>query len=362
MTAFINSIGTANPQYKIRQEEVFNFMVKAHQLDEDEALKLKVLYRATGIKERYSTIADYQNTGDFHLYPDNALLEPFPSTRERSNWYKKEALSLSIEAVRNCTDEKIPLAEITHLITVSCTGMYAPGLDIEIVNECKISPDVERTAINFMGCYAAFNALKLANYICSSSKANVLIVCTELCTLHFQKEKNEDNFLANALFGDGSAAVLVQSEPAAVALEIEAFISNLLPNAKNEMAWEIGDYGFEMKLSAYVPEAIRFGVEPFIESIRKRIRNRKYDFYAIHPGGKKILSVVENALNISKEENSPSHKVLRDYGNMSSPTILFVMRQVLDELSLADNGRSMLSFGFGPGLTLESMITKVHII
>jgi predicted naringenin-chalcone synthase len=134
-----------------------------------------------------------------------------------------------------------------------------------------------------------------------------------------------------------------------------------LPNAQNEMAWAIGDYGFEMKLSAYVPEAIRTGIKPLIESLKSRIDNQNFDFYAIHPGGKKILNVVENELAITKEENLHSHSVLRDFGNMSSPTILFVMKQIMDELSLQDNNKSILSFGFGPGLTLESMITKIYI-
>ena len=361
MTAFINSIGTANPQYKIKQDDVLNFMVKAHRLDEEEAHKLKVLYRATGIKERYSTIPDYQNEGNFQLYPDNAQLEPFPSTAERSSWYKKEALNLSMQAVRNCVEDKISLSDITHLITVSCTGLYAPGLDIDLVNQSEIPADVERTSINFMGCYAAFNALKLANHICNGTKANVLIVCTELCSLHFQKEKSQDNFLANALFGDGSAAVLVQSEPTAIALQIASFISHIIPDAKNEMVWEIGDYGFEMKLSAYVPEAIRTGIKPLIELLVKRIENEKFDFYAIHPGGKKILSVVEIALDIAKDENLYAHEVLKNFGNMSSPTILFVMKQIMDELTKEDKDKSLLSFGFGPGLTLESMITKIYL-
>lgn len=361
MTAFINSIGKANPRYKIKQEDVLSFMVKAHQLNDEEAHKLKVLYRATGIKERYSTIPDYQNNGDFQMYPDNDKFEPFPSTRVRSNWYKKEALGLSIEAINNCVGDKVSLSDITHLITVSCTGMYAPGLDIDLVNQTTLPAEVERTSINFMGCYAAFNALKLANHICCGIQANVLIVCTELCSLHFQKEKSEDNFLANALFGDGSAAVLVQSEPAAIALQLDSFISNLLPVAQNEMAWAIGDYGFEMKLSAYVPEAIKTGIKPLIESLNKRIDNQKFDFYAIHPGGKKILNVVENALTITKEDNVHSHRVLRDFGNMSSPTILFVMKQIMDDLSMQDKNKSLLSFGFGPGLTLESMITKIYI-
>lgn len=359
--SFISSIGTANPKHSIKQTEVVDFMIQAHGLNEQEAHDLKVLYRATGIEQRYTTIPDYSKTRGFDFFPDNEKLEPFPSTKKRGDWYRKHALGLSEQAVKNCLNEKIEKEKITHLITVSCTGMNAPGLDIELVECLGLNRNVERTAINFMGCYAAFNAIKVANHICKSQDANVLIVCVELCTLHFQKNKTDDNLLANALFGDGAAAVLVQSEPSGSSLSLEKFKCDLLPNAKDEMAWKIGDFGFEMKLSAYVPDAIESSIRPMVDQLKLDTGIREFDFFAIHPGGKRILSVVEEQLSIPKTSNAAAHYVLRNFGNMSSPTILLVFKEILDKLNSEDEGKSLLGFAFGPGLTLESLVAKVHV-
>lgn len=361
MCAFISSIGTANPKHAIKQSEVVDFMIKAHELNEIEAHDLRVLYRATGIQQRFTTIPDYAKTSGFEFFPDNEKLDPFPTTTERGHWYQNHALQIGAEAAEKCLDGKIDREEITHLITVSCTGMYAPGLDIELVNELELKSTVERTAINFMGCYAAFNALKVANHICSGQKANVLIVCVELCTLHFQKESTEDNLLANSLFGDGAAAVLVQNESNGSALSIEKFKCDLLPKEKEEMAWKVGDFGFEMRLSSYVPDAIKTSIAPMVSELKKESGIESFDLFAIHPGGKRILTVVEEELGISKEENLPAHEILKNFGNMSSPTILFVMKEILDNISESDDGKSLLAFAFGPGLTLESLVAKVHV-
>lgn len=363
MCAYITSIGTANPKYKIKQSEVVQFMIKAHHLNEEEAKDLKILYRATGIQERYSSIEDYSKLSGFNFFPNDTSLEPFPKTSAREKWYKEEALPLSILAIEECIDNKIDRSDVTHLITVSCTGMYAPGLDIDIVNQLSLPTSVERTCINFMGCYAAFNALKAAHYICNTnSDANVLIVCTELCSLHFQKAKTKDNLLANAIFGDGSGAMLVQAEPtASISFKLESFLCELLPQGKNEMAWAIGDHGYEMKLSAYVPDAIAHGIAPVINALRKKIHRTDFDYYAIHPGGKKILDIMEKYLGITKADNIFSHKVLKQYGNMSSATVIFVLKAIRDQIDKRDHGKYLLSFAFGPGLTLESLIASVYV-
>src|SRR5690606_14820474 len=179
--------------------------------------------------------------------------EPFPTVQKRMEVYRKHALDLSEEAVRNCLDQvsDTSLQSLTHLITVSCTGMYAPGLDIELVERLGLASTVQRTAVNFMGCYAAFNAIKLADAICRSSPdAKVLLVCTEICTIHFQKYTDPDHLVSNALFGDGAAAVIMQGQPQdGVNLELDSFHCELAPAGKQEMAWHIGDTGFEMTLS-----------------------------------------------------------------------------------------------------------------
>ena len=241
--------------------------------------------------------------------------------------------------------------------------MYAPGLDIEIIRALGLPTSIRRTAVNFMGCYAAFNGLKIADVICrSDAHSSVLIVCLELCTLHFQKEKTGINMLANALFSDGCAAILVDSEPKSpISLEMKSFYSDLALEAGSQMTWNIADKGFEMVLTPEVPEVIKRGIKQLTENLFREIgiSHSDVDYYAIHPGGRKILEVIEEELCIGKPDNIHAYNVLRDFGNMSSPTILFVLRSLLNSLEPVHKGRHILSFAFGPGLTLESMLLQI---
>lgn len=345
-------------------------------MDTEGEQRLKALYRASGIKYRHSVLPDFGLTQDFSFFPDNEDLEPFPSIGQRMELYREEALKLSLQAVENCLRSQtiIQTHEITHLIMVSCTGMYAPGIDIELVNKLELPGNVQRSCINFMGCYAAFNALKVADHIIGSvPQAKVLVVCTELCTIHFQKKKDEDTLLANALFADGSAAVLLsnQVEEGKAQLALEQFYCDLAPEGKKDMAWHIGDFGFEMKLSAYVPVVIRKGIRQLTERLVSQLslentdyeeeeREKVADYFAIHPGGKRILQVIEEQLGLSAEDNRYAYHILREFGNMSSPTILFVLKSLLNDLTTSDHDKQVLSFAFGPGLTLESMLLRIH--
>ena len=363
--SYITSIGTASPENCFKQESIADFMVKAMRLNNTDERKLRALYRATGIETRCSVLPDYGKSKDFELYPNDESLN-FPSTRQRMELFKKFAPALSVAAVQNCLD-KIPFlqnSEITHLIVVSCTGLYAPGLDIDLVKLLELKTSVQRTCINFMGCYAAFNALKLANTICESeANAKVLVVCTELCSLHFQHEITDDNLLANALFADGSAALVIESTPRkGINVKPLSFYCDLAFNGEDAMAWKVGDLGFEMKLSSYVPEVIRDGIKSLTQSLLGKMEKKilEVDFFAIHPGGKKILEVIESELALSKNQNRYSYEVLRKHGNMSSPTVIFVLNELLTQLTSEDDAKTILSFAFGPGLTLESMLLTVE--
>ncbi|MDA0194202.1 MAG: type III polyketide synthase [Bacteroidetes bacterium] len=361
--AHITSIGTANPGNAIAQGKIADFMIKGLGLSKQESQNLRVLYRATGIHSRYSVIADYALNGKpYEFYPKTPGLEPFPSIKARMDYFQKSALDLSIQAIDNCFNGSCDL-NITHLITVSCTGMYAPGLDIEIVTKLGLSPNIERTAINFMGCYAAFNALKIANRVVeTNTNAKVLIVCVELCSLHFQKTPDKETALANSLFSDGAAAVLVQSESNnEFGLKLNKFHCDIEPKGKKEMTWSIGDFGFEMRLSDKVPKVIESKIKRLTGSLLNQLNLSIDDieFFAIHPGGKRILDVVEEQLEIPHQKNLHSFKILRDYGNMSSPSVLFVLASILKSLKSSDRNKNVLSFAFGPGLTLESMLLKV---
>lgn len=364
--SFITSIGTATPPHLLRQSTIAEFMIRAMELGNDDARKLLVLFRASGIETRYSVIEDYGKTEGFHFFENAPGMEPFPTTKRRLELYRRHALSISVEAVLDCLTSLTDFRKdsITHLIVVSCTGMYAPGLDIDLVKALGLSSSIERTSINFMGCYAAFNALKLAASACSSRPdAKVLIVCTELCSIHFQKENTDDNLLANALFADGAAAVLVEPTPRqGLSLQLESFHCELATEGEHDMTWTVGDLGFEMRLSSYVPDVVRSGIKNLTRSLLSKIQQNFSDvaYFAIHPGGKKILEAIETELGLTKEQNKYSYEVLKRFGNMSSPTVLFVLHEVCKNLKPTDHKKRILSFAFGPGLTLESMVLKIE--
>jgi len=362
----ITSIGTANPKYKQSQAETAELITAALNLKSAEKRLLKSVYRATGIEQRYSVLSDYcKSPGEFEFFPNQADA-PFPGTAARMKIYKDNALDLALSAIKNCLSslDNFSAEEITHLITVSCTGMYAPGIDIEIVQQLSLNSATKRTTINFMGCYGAFNALKVADAICKSdTQATVLIVCIELCTIHFQKSMDIDNIIANSIFADGAAAALIQSKPKQKKyFSLENFHNDLLPQTQQEMAWQIGDYGFDIVLSTYVPQIIQSGIATFAHNLLNKyaIKLTDIDFYAIHPGGLKILQACEAALNISKDQNRYAYQILRQYGNMSSATILFVLKEILNDISYNDHQKNVFSCAFGPGLTLESMLLKTN--
>ena len=364
----ITAIGTANPKYKQSQPETAELISIALNLKPAKKRLLKSVYRATGIEQRYSVLSDYcKSPGEFEFFPNKADA-PFPGTAARMKIYKDNALDLALSAIKNCLSslDDFSVQEITHLITVSCTGMYAPGIDIEIVQQLPLNSSTKRTSINFMGCYGAFNALKVADAICKSdSQAAVLMVCIELCTIHFQKSMDIDNIIANSIFADGAAAVLIQSTPKQKKyFSLENFHNDLLPQTQQEMAWHIGDHGFDIVLSTYVPLIIQSGIATFTHNLLNKyaIKLADIDFYAIHPGGLKILQACEAALNISKDQNKYSYQILRQFGNMSSATVLFVLKAIWDDINHRDHQKNIFSCAFGPGLTLESMILRTHCV
>jgi predicted naringenin-chalcone synthase len=246
---------------------------------------------------------------------------------------------------------------------VSCTGMSAPGLDLEIVSSLGLPNTVFRTSVNFMGCYAAIHALKLADALCNSdAAAKILIVCTELCTLHFQREPTMNNLLSSLLFSDGSAAVLVtRDDHPAKGIHLDGFYSEIMPKGKKDMSWQLSSTGFQMGLSSYVPELIE---EDFAGLVRHalekyHIPREKVGHWCIHPGGKKILEAIHKSMHFTNGHLDTSFQVLKEYGNMSSATILFVLERML---SAFDYGRPNVVFGaaFGPGLTMESFVASTR--
>lgn len=354
MNPSIVSIGLSNPGKPIPQSEISRFMQLAHQLDEQESRKLQFFYRMSGIDFRYSALDDFEKKDplDFSFFPKNKELSPFPGTKARMGIFQTHAPILAYEASKTALDQLgIDSGEITHLILVSCTGMVAPGVELDLVEKLGLNPSVERYCIHFMGCYAAFTGLKLADKILRAEpNAKVLVVAVELCTLHFQKEYTEDNLLANSLFGDGSAAAILMNSDRG--LTIKNYLSHILWEGQRDMAWAIGDFGFEMRLSHYIPALLDQGIQELREEFERKFKLSSIQHFAIHPGGKQILQKVQEAFGLNPEVNKHSMDVLRNFGNMSSVSILFVLERMMKDSSLHGE---ILAMGFGPGLTLETL-------
>ena len=354
----IVSIGTALPEYQHEQQKIFEFMSRVYAVNEIEKRKLKFLYKYSGIQTRYSVLPDYGVSADeWEFFTPTENLEPFPSIEKRMKSFRQHAAPLSIKAINNCL-ENFPIKNVTHLITVSCTGMSAPGLDLELMELLDLPVTTWRTSINFMGCYAAIHALKVADVICKAdSSANVLIVCVELCTLHFQKKYSPDNISSGILFGDGAAAVLVTGNKETEGMSIDHFYSSVSIKGKQEMAWEMSSSGFLLTLSGYIPDLIEEDFNHFANAAMKGTGLTKEDIthWCVHPGGKKILEAVHNSLGFTNGQLQHCYDVLSDYGNMSSPTVLFVLERIQKALDKKQRN-NIFGAAFGPGLTIETFI------
>lgn len=331
-------------------------MQDVYAMNDADRRKLKFLYHHSGIEKRYSVIADYSKPiADWKFYPQTENLEPFPSLEQRMFLYQKHAPLLSVDAIRDCLNHQHDHKKVTHLVTVSCTGMSAPGLDLQVVELMDLHKTIVRTSINFMGCYAAIHALKIADSIClADPNAMVLIVCTELCTLHFQREATTDNITSSLLFGDGAAAALVTGdENKNDGLRIDSFYSEIIPKGKRDMAWELSSSGFLMTLSGYIPDLIQEDFSEIVDRALKKDGISKEDIshWCIHPGGKKILEAIHQSLGFSNGQLSRSYDVLNDYGNISSATILFVLKEMMKQKKQV---KKLFGAAFGPGLTVET--------
>jgi predicted naringenin-chalcone synthase len=339
-------------------------MQQLYAMDEGGNRKLRFLYRQSGIGHRHSFISDYSRPlHDWKFYPQSENIEPFPSLEQRMIWFNRYAPQLSLEAIRKCLDHKVKEEEITHLISVSCTGMSAPGLDLQVMELLDLPKNIFRTSVNFMGCYAAIHALKLADHICiANPKAKVLVFCTELCTLHLQKEATPDNLASGLLFGDGSAAVLVTGDQyPQQGFKLKSFYSEVVSKGKKDMSWELSSTGFQMTLSGYVPDLIEEDIGALVDKalLKQNMRREDVGKWCIHPGGKKILEAIEKSIGVTKEELKASYDVLLEYGNMSSATILFVLKEIQHAL-LHESRKNVFGVAFGPGLTMETFIATAE--
>lgn len=351
---WLQEIATAVPPPGYTQDEALRFMKRLPLYGEKEHRFLDRVYPMTGIDRRHSVIADYGRTADeYEFFARDPSMLPEPTPEQRNDIYITAAAALATEAAGKLD---LDPTSVTHLITVSCTGFSAPGFDQHLVKTLGLPTSLFRYHIGFMGCYAGFPALRMAHSICRADPAaRVLIVDVELCSLHFQFKLEIDTMVANAIFADGAAAALVSCDDRSnqgSRYELTSFSSRIIPDSEEDMSWRLGTVAFDMRLSAYVPRLIHRDIADVVRATMEPmgLNNESVRSWAIHPGGRAILDCARDALSLEEHALAGSYSVLRDYGNMSSATIFFVLKHLLDETS----SDTVFAAAFGPGLTVES--------
>ncbi|MCJ8346408.1 type III polyketide synthase, partial [bacterium] len=320
MDSYINQIQTSVPKHEAHQVFLSNL---ENIFDDPKIVRaLKIFSKKSQIDRRYTVLNNlFADQNSF--YPSEG---PFPDTQKRMDIYQKEALSLVLKACEKL--EEIQYSSITHLLVVSCTGFYAPGLDFDLVKHLGLSPKIKRSILGFMGCNAGISALRTADHIVQSDQnAKVLVVNLELCTLHLQKSNDINQVTPFLLFGDGCAVSIVSSLKSG--LKLKEFHSQIIPQSEQLMSWNIGNHGFLMTLSSKVPAILKDVIGQYKDQILGSDQKNPLEFYAIHPGGKAILDAIGKGLQIESTQYQESLEVLRDYGNMSSASILFVLQKIL---------------------------------
>jgi len=363
--ANISSISTYKANNKVLPNEMIDFISRVYN-ERDVIRKYSFMVKDNSISHKNSVLPDFNiNCLNPVLFTNE---NPNPDTESRMKIFNKYSIEIAKEiAQKTLSDAKLLPNQITHIISVSCTGLSAPGLETQLVEELNLNTKTKRYSINFMGCYAAFHALRLANLIAeSNTSANVLIVSIELCSLHFRKDVADDNLLSTYLFSDGAAACIVSNNTDRRNNYFSCldFESDLISEGKNDMAWNIGNNGFEMILNKNIPTYLKNNIQKvYLELLKKHtLTSSDISHFAIHPGGKNILKTFANALNISQNNLQLSYDVLKEYGNMSSATIFYVLKDLLDQSNKTNNNQLVYSAAFGPGLSVESSLFKLNIL
>lgn len=381
MTVYLRSLETAVPPTVLIQSEARDVFAAQPGLSRLGSRLVGTCFDSAAIDTRYTAVGELttrsRSENPQFFDPATGLLLR-PSTKMRNDIFVLEATKLFIAAAERAVAacQGIGAEDITHLITVSCTGFFNPGPDYKIVRALGLNPAVQRYHLGFMGCYAAFPALRAAKSFCDADPAAVvLVVCAELCSLHVRTSNDPDTIMGSALFADGAAAAVITArklpdQPAL--LTLDHFETVLTPVGEDAMAWNIGDEGFEMVLGTYVPHIIDDHIVGALEPLLARdaslggLPYRDIRHWAIHPGGRSILDKVQSRLELSDEQLLPARETLRNYGNMSSATVLFVIRHILDLPAGGDatdeaaSGERICSMAFGPGLTVETaLFTKI---
>jgi alpha-pyrone synthase len=349
--AYINRIATAVPDDDVHSA----FVAFADQMLEDPRIQplFRRMAQRSGIRRRFSVLSPNAANTEFTVNAHEFYTRgSFPDTAKRMQIFERFAPRLARRALDKLRMTEKERIGVTHVLVTSCTGLYAPGLDFDIIDHLGLDTSVERTMIGFMGCYAAINGLKQARHIVRSQPdAKVLLVNLELCTLHLQETQDLEQVLSFLVFGDGCAASLISAEPTGFAMN--SFRSVVIPETRELITWRIRGVGFDMLLSGKVPGEIGKALAVSGDQVLGEHNKDEISLWGVHPGGKSVLDAVERGLGLSANALSASRQTLECFGNMSSATVMFVLERLMQGAQPGEKGCAM---SFGPGLTAETML------
>jgi predicted naringenin-chalcone synthase len=359
----ILQVSTASPPYIVPQQRAAEELKRRMGGRPAVARMIDAAAARSGIETRAVVVPDAEPSAGTRFYSTDPAA-PAPGTKERMMLYKEWANKLSLSAVTDVlASTGYAASSVNRLITVSCTGFSAPNFDHHLITTLGFSPDVQRTHIGFMGCAAAlvgFTSVFQSLLVAEQVARTTLLVSVELCSLHLQTEPTRDNILANMIFADGCGAALFSTSPDVQAkARLMGTSSHIFPASEQLMGWEIGNTGFEMTLSSELPEIILQQAVPVARQLigRMGLEPERIRHWALHPGGRAIIDALQNGLHLTDEQTEPSRAVLRQYGNMSSASILFVLKELFSRTRLQKDDW-ICAIAFGPGLSMELAFLK----
>ena len=358
MALAIIGMGTAKPACSIAQADAAQLAKPFCCQTEVQERLLPVLYQRTRIHRRGSVLLDAASGALPHqsfFPPMDGTDDRGPTTSQRMDRYAQEAPPLALASARHALRQaRLAADRVTHLITVSCTGFGAPGVELQLIKGLKLSGEISRLHVGFMGCHGVLNGLQAASaFVEAIPGARVLLCAVELCSVHFRYGWDTERVVSNALFADGAASIVAApgAEADATAWNMVASGSSLFPDSKSAMTWRIGNHGFEMTISPRTPELInaqlRLWLAPWLA--RRGFSLDRIGSWAVHPGGSRILHAVADSLRLPQRAMAVSESILAEHGNMSSPTVLYVIERLRQEGA----ARPCVALSFGPGLVAE---------
>ncbi len=400
MPVSLRGLGVATPHHQMTQDESLKMFTEIVCEDERQARLANVLFRKAEVDSRHTVLPHkvaYNWCRDISQSPedggatvaDHAVPSEVtprvvpgqshgPTTRERMELYARFASDLAVEASqRALLDAETTAEKITHLVIVTCTGFDAPGVDLELIERLGLPNTTQRVQVGFMGCHGAINGIRTALAIAGSNpKARVLMCAIELCSLHYRFTWDTEGIIGNALFADGAGAMVVAVDeqsgsasqpsvpPSNQRWQVHDTGSVVISDSRQTMSWSIGDHGFDMRLTSDVGDKIEGELAGWLTAwlAQQDLTLGEVNYWGVHPGGPRILTAVQSSLSLHADSLAVSREILRRHGNMSSPTVLFILNEFRQMRATKSNvGREhCVLLGFGPGLVAEIALLSVE--